>query len=89
VEAEAGHGGASDDPVEELAERFGVEVPTCGVAEHPLIGAAGKAVSAKLAAPRLQQVHGRLVQVNAAAAVASLDAELDRPPADALQGPLD
>lgn len=87
VIAQVRKGGASHDPVEQLAQGVGVEEPAGGVEKHPVVGSVGKPVVAEPAAPALKHLHCVGVDVDAASARSGLDTELDGLAPHVLQRP--
>lgn len=72
---------ALDGAVEELAERFGVQEPAGGVAEHPFVGPTRQPFACELSSPPSKLVECGAVDLDCSSAGSGLDAELDgRPP---------
>ena len=86
VDLDAWQLAAADDAVEALADRFGVEEPAGGVAEHPVVGPARQPIASELSSPPSKLVQGGAVDLDASAAGARLGCELDGAAADVLQG---
>lgn len=86
MEPDAWQAAALDDAVEQLADRFGVEEPAGGVAEHPVVGPARQPVAFELSSPPSKFVEGGAVDLDASATGARLGCELDGAAADVLQG---
>ncbi len=80
---------ALHDPVEELADRLGVEEPARGVGEHPVVGAVGESVAVEPASPLGEDAHRAVVDVDASPAGSGLDVELDGVAGQVLQRPRD
>jgi hypothetical protein len=90
VEPEPGQvGHLGLEPVEELAEGFGVDEPAGGVDEHPVVDAVREPIAREPATPPGEDLDGAFVDVDAAATGAGLDRELDGLAGEALEGPAD
>jgi hypothetical protein len=86
VDGEARKFAGFDDAVKELAERVGVDGMAGGAEGRPTLLAAGESLALEAHTPGTQLVEGCVVEVDAAAAGAGLDQELDGSTWDALRG---
>ena len=84
VESHSGKPAAGEVPVEQLADRFRVDRPACGVREHRVGEPDGMSVVFLAVAPGGEDCLGGRVEVDASAAGASLDRDFDGTASDAL-----